>query len=170
MIPFGHDGGGPQFRPACRMRRSFTGLTHPNGSFVTLRWRGLDSNFQYAGAVNWLSPLLCRRKLGRVGAPSPEAAIRAGGAHSNRLCGAKGPFSPTQCRTTSVVASGPSEAPSANHSSSASPSGSSANFAETEVLLEVLRSEGCHRAPPTKENAHALSNLPSSRVVWRPTT
>jgi hypothetical protein len=38
-----------------------------------------------------LSPLLCRRKLGRVGAPSPEAAIRAGGAHSNRLCGAKGP-------------------------------------------------------------------------------
>ena len=66
MIPFGHDGGGPQFRPACRMRRSFTGLTHPNGSFVTLRWRGLDSNFQYAGAVNLVvAPFFCRRKLGR---------------------------------------------------------------------------------------------------------
>jgi hypothetical protein len=38
------------------------------------------------------------------------------------------------------------------------------------VLLEVLRSEGVIEHHRRKKNAHALSNLPSSRVVGGPTT
>src|ERR1700746_2221096 len=65
---------------------------------MPLSWRGLDSNFQYAGAVNLVvAPFFCRRKLGRGRCalsvfgqhyalhqsdvdPTAEAAIRAGDA------------------------------------------------------------------------------------------
>jgi hypothetical protein len=43
MIPFGHDGGDPSLPDAQELTR----LTHPNGSFVTLRWREMDWNFQF---------------------------------------------------------------------------------------------------------------------------
>ena len=50
------------------------GRWHPrllaSGSQLTLRWRGLDSNFQYAGAVNLVVPLYAAEWSGRVGAPS----------------------------------------------------------------------------------------------------
>jgi IS66 Orf2 like protein len=38
-------------------------------SFLTQRWRGMDSNFQYAGAVNLIVALFCNpRAFHRVGA------------------------------------------------------------------------------------------------------
>jgi hypothetical protein len=70
---------------------------------MTLSWRGLDSNFQYAGAVNLVvAPFFCRRKLGRGRCalsvfgqpyalhqsdvdPTAEAAIRAGDAQRQIL-------------------------------------------------------------------------------------
>ena len=72
------------------------------GSHLTPRRRGMDSNFQYAGAVNLVVAPLCRRKLGtrrcalsvfgqhdalhQSGAdPTAEAAIRAGDAQRRIL-------------------------------------------------------------------------------------
>jgi hypothetical protein len=75
-----------------------------SGSQPTRCWRGLDSNFQYAGAVNLVVAPLCRRKLGtrrcalsvfgqhdalhQSGVdPTAEAAIRAGDAQRRILLG-----------------------------------------------------------------------------------
>ena len=75
-----------------------------SGSHLTPRWRGMDSNFQYADAVNLMSPPLSRRVLGmrrcalsvfgqhdalhQSGVdPTAEAAIRAGDAQRRLLRG-----------------------------------------------------------------------------------
>ena len=42
-------------------------------SSLTLRWRGMDSNFQYADAVNLMSPLYAAECSGWVGAPSQHS-------------------------------------------------------------------------------------------------
>jgi hypothetical protein len=57
-------------RPAALRAAMRRRLPPASSSHLTRRWRGLDSNFQYAGAVNLVEALFCRRKSGRVGAPS----------------------------------------------------------------------------------------------------
>jgi len=46
---------------------------------LTLRWRGMDSNFQYAEAVKLVvAPFSCAGCLGRVGAPVGVGVLRSG--------------------------------------------------------------------------------------------
>jgi hypothetical protein len=47
-----------------------------SGSLLTLRWREVDSNFQYAGAVNLVSRLFCRRLVGTGRCAGAGAAVQ----------------------------------------------------------------------------------------------